>query len=224
MSDFTFESGPHYVGNGKPADFDQTTVKNEPMLFSADADFAWKHAGPITDWFLACIMPVCAKAGVAQRDVIIDTRVHMLMPGWFPCIPGWHLDDVPRTRPDGQPDHKNPAYRAQHFMALIGDASLTEFAIGTIRLNDVPVGSGRVIYGEWNDAIDKMLAAGDITTHSAKPGHIISFGDQDFHRGTPAAKSGWRWFGRASINTHRKATNEIRNQVQVYMPVPNAGW
>lgn len=62
----------------------------------------------------------------------IDSRVHMLMPGWYPCIPGWHHDDVQRTRKDKQPDYfaENPI-RAQHIMMLVGaDVSATEFATG----------------------------------------------------------------------------------------------
>src|SRR3546814_568198 len=26
----------------------------------------------------------------------LDIKVHMLMPGQFPCIPNWHCDNVPR--------------------------------------------------------------------------------------------------------------------------------
>lgn len=31
----------------------------------------------------------------------VDVKVHMLMPGQFPCIPNWHLDFMPRG-PDGK--------------------------------------------------------------------------------------------------------------------------
>lgn len=30
-------------------------------------------------------------------DFIWDIKVHMLMPGQFPCIPNWHYDNVPRV-------------------------------------------------------------------------------------------------------------------------------
>ena len=29
-------------------------------------------------------------------DYAVDVKVHMLMPGQYPCIPNWHLDFVPR--------------------------------------------------------------------------------------------------------------------------------
>ncbi len=31
-----------------------------------------------------------------QSDYSWDIKVHMLMPGHYPCIPGWHVDNVPR--------------------------------------------------------------------------------------------------------------------------------
>lgn len=30
------------------------------------------------------------------NDFIWDVKVHMLMPGQFPCIPNWHYDNIPR--------------------------------------------------------------------------------------------------------------------------------
>lgn len=41
-----------------------------------------------------------------------------------------------------------------------------------------------------------------------------------------ANKDGWRWFARVSQSTNRAdfITNEIRNQVQVYMEFPMEGW
>jgi hypothetical protein len=31
------------------------------------------------------------------NDFIWDVKVHMLMPGQYPCIPNWHYDNVPRV-------------------------------------------------------------------------------------------------------------------------------
>lgn len=30
------------------------------------------------------------------HDFIWDVKVHMLMPGQYPCIPNWHYDNIPR--------------------------------------------------------------------------------------------------------------------------------
>jgi len=196
--------------------FSEENVKNEPMIFSGDYDFAREHGGPITQAFLDY---------VHDRACLIDSRTHMLMPGWYPCIPGWHLDDVPRTRPDGQPDHLHPAYEAYNVMAIVGDASVTEFITGELALEDVGFNEGAV-YGKWNAEINKRLADKDSTIALQKvpESTVIHMPFGAFHRGSPATKSGWRFFIRANFNTARQAKNEIRNQVQVYMPVPEAGW
>lgn len=209
----SFKSYPHHV-NWLNA-FSQEQVKAEPMLFSADWEFAEKHGGPITRQFLEVLD---AKG---WRGAIFDSRTHMLMSGWYPCIPGWHLDDVPRTRKDGQPDHANPRYKAEHVMAVVGDASLTEFINNRVELEDVPEGKG-VVYGVWNEQLRRCLHPNDIRV--ARDREVIAFDWQTFHRGVPAIKSGWRFFIRASRNTERKFTNEIRSQVQVYLPAPEAGW
>lgn len=102
------------------------TVKNEPMFFSSDVNYAYENGGPITKRFLD-LLPYRFNTGV------FDSRVHMLMPGWVPCIPGWHHDDVPRTRSDGQPDYENMAYKSEHVMGLVnGDLAPTQFAVGRI--------------------------------------------------------------------------------------------
>lgn len=31
-------------------------------------------------------------------EYVVDVKVHMLMPGEYPCIPNWHLDFVPRDK------------------------------------------------------------------------------------------------------------------------------
>ena len=36
-----------------------------------------------------------------HNDYVVDAKVHMLMPGQFPCIPNWHGDAIPRDA-DGE--------------------------------------------------------------------------------------------------------------------------
>lgn len=199
--------------------FTETQIKNEPMLFSADISYALAKGGPITTEFIERLP--C----VPGRSYLIDSRVHMLMLGWYPCIPGWHLDDIPRTRADGQPDHEHPAYESENIMAIVGDASRTEFIEGQLDLKDVPLYEGAV-YGRWNAEINKILARGNNTIHvrPVVPSTIVHFGYGAFHRGVPATKNGWRFFIRANYNTARKPMNEIRKQTQVYLPIPEVGW
>lgn len=97
-------------------------IKNEPMFFNCDLDFIYKNGGEITKSFVDS-MP----EGWKQSDIVFDSRVHMLMPGWFPAIPGFHHDDVPRPEipvgqhfiTAGQPDYDNPRYLSEHILGVV---------------------------------------------------------------------------------------------------------
>lgn len=164
---------------------------------------------------------------------VFDSRVHMLMPGWYPAIPGWHHDDVPRPEiptgqhfiTAGQPDYETPRYHAEHIMGLVNaDICPTQFIDGCFEMPAVP--EGELIYRTWDAIIRKAIDDGDITPIDAPDRKLISFNCDTFHTGTKAISNGWRWFGRVSRNTDRvnKITNEIRSQVQVYLEFPMEGW
>ena len=208
-------------------EFTQEQVKNEPMFFNCDPDFAYWNGGPITRAFIEALQ--------LEGDLpkVIDSRVHMLMPGWIPAIPGWHHDDVPRSRVEGghvkmsqhgQPNYDAPAYHSRHALALVnGDVAPTEFALGTHELPFIEDGRGPV-YKHWHDMVEEQIEAGVMTRFEVPSNRIVTFDWQTMHRAVPAKSNGWRWFGRASYQTGREPTNEIRRQVQVYLPVPTEGW
>ena len=200
-------------------EFSQWDVKNEPMLFNCDAAHARDLGGPITKAFLGAF----EREGRALKDAVIDTRVHMLMKGWFPCIPGWHHDDVERTAPGGQPNYHDPKTRPHHAMALINGAICpTEFALGEAHMPLIE--PGKVVYREWHPMVDTLVENGVLRLESAPSNQIIYFNDRTFHQGTRAVADGWRWFGRVTWGSDRKPTNEVRRQVQVYMDNPMEGW
>lgn len=199
-------------------------IKLEPMLFSASLDFAMENGGAITKEFIG-------KLPMAFRDdptACMDSRVHMLMPGWFPCIPGWHHDDVPRNTHNGQPNYIDPPYKSTHVMALVnGDIAPTQFLVGEVEVPKPKEGSS--IYKQWDDYIETQrtnIKSDELRfrTISVVDRMMYQFDCDTFHRGTMAIKDGWRWFGRVSIGRKKRATGEIRSQVQVYLPTINAGW
>ena len=210
---------------GMPS-FSQAEVKREPMLFNCSAAAARRLGGPITHAFLDLLPP-----GFGD-PVVIDTRVHMLMPGWYPCIPGWHHDDVPRTRSDGQPNYGPGQDRSEHIVALVGaDCARTKFALGAASFPEVPIGS--VVYDVWHREVVSKLRSGALKSWRLPMGRLALFNDRTWHRGVAATGNGWRWFGRASrytdpdgnrIDRRNPRTNEVRTQVQVYMSRANAGW
>lgn len=200
-------------------DFSEKQIKEEPMLFSCDAEFAKENGGPITKEFLSRL----AEHWIEDERFIFDSRSHMLMPGFWPCIPGWHHDDVPREREDGQPNYKNPSYSSWHCLALInGDIAPTEFAIGSAEFPEVPL--GEKYYKTWHPIVEKYIKEGKLNKLKVESNKLYYFNSESWHKGTKAIKAGWRWFGRASIKTNREVKNEIRTQVQVYVDLEEQGW
>jgi hypothetical protein len=204
------------LGNRSSSYWPQDAVKNEPMLFNCSFARGYDLGGPITRDFLD-LLPY------QWENSIIDSRVHMLMPGWFPCIPGWHHDDVPRSRTDGQPNYMDPEYRAEHAMFLVnGEIAPTQFALGRVDMEEPPLGAK--IYEKWSKQIHAFTSEGTLKSWSAPSNQVIYFDWQTFHNGVSAIKPGWRFFIRASRNTNRKPTNEVRKQVQVYLNALEEGW
>ena len=196
-------------------------IKNEPMFFNADFNFAMEKGGDITRAFLNAL-PMDWK----QAPLVFDSRVHMLMPEWFPCIPGWHHDDVPRTeKTDNQPDYDNPKYKSEHILGLVNaDICPTLFALGECEMPAVK--EGDIIYEKWDAEVQALVKNEQMHLHYCADRTLYFFDWQTFHTGTKAASNGWRWFGRVSRNTDRvhTVTNEIRVNAQVYLENPNKGW
>jgi hypothetical protein len=189
------------------------------MLFNCDAESAYRLGGPITSAFLENL-----PEDFRSRPMVVDSRVHMLMPGWYPCIPGFHHDDVPRSGANGQPNYHDAEYRSQHVMGLVNaHIAPTEFAVGEIEL-DIP--SEGIIYKQWHPVVADAVVQGRMQSVNATSGRYIWFDDRSFHQGVGASHGGWRFFIRISFDTHRtaKCTNELRRQVQVYLEHPMEGW
>ena len=207
--------------------FDDNILKNETMLFSADYNFARRNGDIITQSFLDKLPEDWKKSKIK-----IDSRVHMLMNDWYPCIPGWHHDDIPRTRSDRQPNYEKLDYESEHIMMVVNaDVAPTQFIVGEMNLDIPPVGS--VIYDIWNREINTIiphLNLFNIHLKEVEDCVVYHFDWQAFHRGTAAVKKGWRMFIRASRYSDdvafqiRPYKNEIRRQAQVYLSALEAGW
>lgn len=207
--------------------FDDNILKNETMLFSADYNFARRNGDIITQSFLDKLPEDWKKSKIK-----IDSRVHMLMKDWYPCIPGWHHDDIPRTRSDRQPNYEKLDYESEHIIMVVNaDVAPTQFIVGEIDMDIPPI--GKVIYDVWNRDINSFLphiALCNFELKEVEDCVIYHFDWQSFHRGTAAVKNGWRMFIRASRYSDDKAfqirpyRNEIRRQTQVYLSALEAGW
>jgi hypothetical protein len=228
MKSFKFNSQVLHLG--VMPSFEQQVIKNEPMFFNCSINFAYDNGGPITKSFINQIGKLSlhdiGNPIQPYKNPVIDTRVHMLMPCWFPAIPGFHHDDVPRNTSNGQPNYYNPEYHSQHIMALVnGDICPTQFALGECEMPDVV--DDEVYYRKWHPIVDDLCNSGKLQRYDALGNPIIHFDAHSFHQATKATKAGWRWFARISWNTEREKniSNEFRKQVQIYIPAPEyRGW
>lgn len=204
--------------------FSISDIKSEPMLYQASTDFAKKNLPQdgITARFLTCLKDNSVEAPQGYT-IVLDTRSHMLMPGMYPAIPGWHCDNVPRD------ENKNICLdkvdpNIKHFLMCLApqDAdpmSYTEFLVTpfTAYLKDH---SDNV----WRD-LHTQIEKEQRPTFNAINGQLFEFDQLSIHRATPAKQHGWRWFARASfVKLPFQHKNEIRQQSQVYLLSEENGW
>jgi hypothetical protein len=214
---YEFDSKCSIVG-AFPCGWGEETVKNEPMLFSADRQFAHKHGGALTHAFLEGLPPAWRCV-----DAIIDSRVHMLMPGWYPCIPGFHHDDVDRSALNNQPNYENPAFRTEHLVGSVNsEICPTLFALGRHRLPKPK--PAELVYKKWHPVVEKQLARGELNSYALESGKYVAFDDRTMHAGTRAVKKGWRWWIRMTSGRTKRVESQVRRQVQVYLDPVNEGW
>jgi hypothetical protein len=153
-------------------------------------------------------------------DYIVDSRAHMLMPGWLPCIGGWHFDEVARDQNKNL--HWDSNKPKEHYFMIIdqGTGSLTEFA----QFDWPRDQEGCVMPRHYEELSEWIKYDSTKIIHTCESNKIYSFDCFDAHRGTPATGHGWRYFIRATANTQRTYANEIRKQTQVYIPSESVGW
>lgn len=185
-------------------------IENEPILYQASYEHAMQYGGPLTKEFLSKLPET--------KNCIVDTRVHMLMQSWYPAIPGFHLDHIPRTMPFAQPNLARINNQI-HYMTTVGDSSIPEFVVQPIELTINYSDKDKTVYGQCNQQLELLQPK----LFRVTPNNIWKFTSQDFHRCTMAEKSGWRYFARASYNTGVVPKNKVRRQCQVYLDLKR-GW
>lgn len=95
-----FDCAPRFTGSGLWAEPTDDQIKNTPALWNASIEDALKYGGDLTREAIGAM-----RLRGDRRSIIVDTKIHMLMPGFMPAIPGWHTDGAPRAA-DGNPGAK----------------------------------------------------------------------------------------------------------------------
>lgn len=224
----TFENRFECVDELTPADLGHRSpretgavIAQEPMVHSADIEFARANGGPLTRAVLAAIT---RREGWADEVIshesrrywpVIDTKSVLLMEGQYAAIPGWHCDGVPRGA-IGQPILDQIPLPITHYTYVLNDAEATgtEFAAGRVELEVDP----RAVWSSVDAGLD-ALGRGRF---AALNGSVVRFSRSSLHRVAPAATRQWRYFFRLSFYD-RPPNNLLRRQVNVYTDL-NRGW
>lgn len=200
-------------------------IAEEPMLYSASPHFAESYGGPLTRAALSKLTGremerIAEYSAQTGAHAVIDTRSHMLMPGQYPAIPGWHCDAYPRgPGGSGQPDLRLGDATRFHYVVTVSDqlggVSNTTFLQ---ELEFTCMVDPERVWGSVHDALESRGR----NVVLMPDGQLIRFRQEQLHRATPAHAKGWRWFFRLSMY-YTKPLNQIRRQVQVYS-TEGGGW
>jgi hypothetical protein len=157
----------------------------------------------------------CKKHG---KHLVIDTRSHMLMPGMYPAIPGWHCDAYPRSHYGEQPNLYAALPDTPHYVVHVSDqnggVSRTLYAAEPIT---VEIDEDRV-WGSWHEAAERE----PIARVQYRDGEIVRMLQPTLHRAQRCYQKGWRWWFRMSA-FYKPPENAVRKQVQVYC-TEGGGW
>lgn len=157
------------------------------------------------------------SAPVQGSEWEVDIKVHMLMPGQYPCVPNWHCDNVPRvdgvTRYDRAPEHEGAK-----MYVWMSQTPRTEFLSRDLDMWACPIGHGELTALSHTPSSARMIAPAQ---------HWIEMDQRTPHRGTISGRHQWRTFVRithASLAPQRRVHSFIRRHSQVYLDANNFEW
>lgn len=210
-------------------------VRNTPQLFNASLDDALKYGGDLTREAIGAM-----NLRLDKRHVIVDTKVHMLMPGFYPAIPGWHTDAAPRG-PESNPlnsqgpnppnlflqeENSSPRFH----LLVTGEGALTKFITHktTFVIPDEPTVE---LYKDLTDRIVPWeYALGSQFSDYVQTIPTCTVWEWDWwtlHTATPATKNEWRFLIRVTETDYSEPESNLRNiirtQSNVYVP-ESFGW
>ncbi|QNL30826.1 hypothetical protein SEA_ESTES_138 [Mycobacterium phage Estes] len=238
MSYYWFNSNPVEMGKRIELTRDQLSlIEATPNLRRASLGNAVLFGGPL----LRQLLPHAPLVG-DHKHVFVDTKVSMLMPGWWPAIPGWHTDGVPRVVPQppgllpgvklyssaaaGKPSLVEQAnqhldgYRPRYHTIHVGNDCPTEFIDGLLRL-PIDHDEDEEMYAEMTRKID---GCSTLRKLKALEGQWMTWDWWNIHQATQATQRGWRLLVRITESHQPPVDSDfIRPQNQVYVP-KEFGW
>jgi len=225
---FTFNRNPIKVGNSieQPP---EEVIKNTSALWNASLDDAIKYGGELTR---AAIGAMNLKFD--RKYIIVDTKIHMLMPTFYPALVGWHSDGVPRGKELNPVAKAAPDIQSQEELSdtrfhllVTGTGCLTDFIEEQNVELEVPDEPDTSLYRMVSQQVDEKVVAGELTRKTIPSCTAVEFDWFDLHTGVAAKEHEWRFLIRVTETDHMRPQTDlrkiIRTQQQVYLP-QNFGW
>lgn len=204
------------------------TLKNTPQLWNASLDDALRYGGDLTK---AAIGSMNLKFD--RKYIVVDTKIHMLMPKFYPAIPNWHTDGVPRgkeLKPEVK-DYPNILEQqnmttSRYHLLVTGEGCLTQFINKPLMLDCYEGSENYNLYEDIGSQLKKYNKEDlDIVTVPACTS--VEWDWWNIHRGVQATKHEWRYLIRVTETDHLQPQTDLRQilrtQIQVYVP-ESFGW
>lgn len=204
-------------------------VKNTFGLWNASFDDAMRYGGELTREALRAM-----NIRHDRKNIVVDTKVHMLMKGMMPAIPGWHVDGAPRDnnknpngtgKPDTFAQENDPRHNRYHLL-VTGHGCLTRF-INRPMMVPIPSEPSYDVYSMMSTFVQRAALEDTSISSPVETCQVTEFDWWDMHTGVIAANNEWRFLIRVCESDYyepRKDLREvIRLQSQVYAPT-NFSW
>jgi hypothetical protein len=204
-------------------------MKNTFGLWNASLDDAVRYGGEITRQALRAM-----NIRHDRKNIIVDTKIHMLMKGMSPAIPGWHVDGAPRDnnknpngsgKPDTFAQEGDPRPNRYHIL-VTGTGCLTQFINQPVSI-DIPTEPSYEVYSMMSRQVHQMVQIQPALIMSVPTCQVMEFDWYSIHTGVVASKNEWRYLIRVAESDYYEPQQDLRQiirmQSQVYAP-HNFSW
>jgi hypothetical protein len=205
-------------------------IKNTFGLWNASLDDAVRYGGEITRQAIKCM-----NLRHDRKHIIVDTKVHMLLKGMSPAIPGVHCDGAPRdenNNPQGKglpntlkQEELQDRHNRYHIL-VTGTGCLTEFVNQPLTL-PIPAEPSEEVYEIISHDVRALAKHNPNLLAKIPSCTVVEFDWWDLHTGVVATKKEWRYLIRVCESDFYQPQQDLREvirmQSQVYAP-HDFGW
>lgn len=206
----------------------QELIETSLNLRQVSLEDAARYGGPITRAALGAI-----KLHGDRNYVVVDTKVHLLMPKFVPAIPGWHTDGVPRGVEMNPAGKGKPNMRAQveglvtapRYHILVTGTHCPTLFMNEPKEFDVNLDLDSDLYANLTRQVNELN--GEFETFATPASTVVEWDWWNLHTAQLSTGRGWRYLIRVAETDHIVPRTDpadfIRTQNQVYV-TNEFGW